>query len=76
MQAGDTDHGIGFINGAIGLYAHIIFGNARAIAKGGFALVTGFCIDTSQLNHVPSVILVCVFKAYAWLRNRPPSATG
>ena len=56
MQTGNPDHGIGFINRTIGGDADIVFGNARPVAKCGFALVTGFRVDACQLNHVPSIL--------------------
>ena len=49
-DAGGADEGVEFVDGAVGFYAEIIFGNALATDQSGIAGITGAGIDAVEGN--------------------------
>src|SRR6266498_3160262 len=50
-HARESNDGVQFIDGAIGLDARRVFWHTFAANQAGFALVAGTCIDFSDSNH-------------------------
>ena len=45
MQPGNAHRGVQLINRTIGIHAHRMFGDTRAIAQRGFTIISGFGVN-------------------------------